>query len=102
METYLVLCDVTLSTDGGRLSLQHQVYWVTATDKQKAATLAAHALKAVATTTYIAHKITHVVAQRDWGNEYFPTVREEKEAEPRGTRQTRKRLSIPKLEIVRE
>jgi len=70
--TYLVLADVTVSSDGGHLMIQHAQYWVKAPTKQTAATACSRDLKKQAAT--LAVKIVRVVAIEQWGKEYFPVL----------------------------
>jgi len=84
METYLVLVDCFLSTDGGHVSSKPEAYWVKAIDKRNAAATTARHVRSKHGRSLVKDRVVRVVAKTQWGEAYFDTI----EAEPEGPKCT--------------
>ena len=97
-ESFLVIVDVTTSTDGGHVQLLHQNFWVEAENKQAAAASAAVATKELKGNSYVAHNIAYVVSKADWGHKYFYTVAPSQTRRVEKT--TRTRIKVEELNLL--
>ena len=68
----MVLVDLTVSSDGGHLSIVHQQFWVHAGSKQRAAIQCVRHTKSI--DGVLASRVIRVVAIEQWGEDYFTVL----------------------------
>jgi len=77
VETYLVLVDCFLSSDGGHINTKAEAFWVKASDKRNAASTAALHARSKYTSSLVKDRVVRVISREQWGKVYFETIREE-------------------------
>jgi hypothetical protein len=76
VETYLVLIDCFLSSDGGHIHVKPETYWVVTEGKRNAAAMAARHVRSKHGSSLVKDRVVRVVARAQWGEAYFDTLRE--------------------------